>query len=94
MDAQLNYYQQNCLLRLLRIHSRDNEMLQEHIGREEACQQFKDILAIEDHHWKRQQLSGKDWTNKRSVAINEVKELAYEECQQIASWLKEEQGKN
>ena len=91
-ESQLNYLQQSCLLRLLRAQCRDNESLRERLGRAEAAQ-YKDTLAIEDHHWNKYGHSNdKEWKRDRAAVFKKVDEMASEECLQIASWLNEQEG--
>lgn len=91
-EAQVHYLEQTCLLRLLRAQCRDNESLRERLGRAEAAQ-YKDTLAIEDHHWNKYAHSNdKEWKRERTAVLKRVSEMASEECLQIESWLNEEEG--
>ena len=91
-ESHLKYLQQSCLLRLLNIQSRNNECLRERLGRAEAAE-FKDALGVEEHHWSKYQHStDKEWSQERPAIIQKVKEMASEECVQLASWLNKQEG--
>ena len=66
--------------------------MRERLGRAEAAQ-YKDTLAIEDHHWNKYGHSNdKEWKRDRAAVFKKVDEMASEECLQIASWLNEQEG--